>query len=109
MSMTVGQGFLLASSSTSERENHHVHDHSVQFYDGEAYLLDELSPFIGGALQNGDAAIVIATPAHREALAERLAQSGINLALAETRGLYVALDAIDTLGQFMVDGQPDPE
>src|SRR4051812_7758807 len=103
MSMTLGQGFLLASSNISERESHHVHDHSVQFYDGEAYLLDELSPFIGDALQNGDAAIVIATLAHREALAERLTQSGIDLSLVESRGLYVALDATDTLDQFMVD------
>ena len=42
--------------------------HSVQFYVDDAFLLDGLSRFIGTALGAGDAAIVLATQAHREAL-----------------------------------------
>ena len=45
--------------------------HSVQFYDDDAYLLDELGRFIGSALDAGDAGIVIATQAHRDGLTLR--------------------------------------
>ena len=44
----------------------------MQFYSEDEVLLDEVSRFIGTALGAGDAAIVIATPPHREGLAQRL-------------------------------------
>lgn len=81
--------------------------HKVQFYDDDAFLLDELSQFIGSALLSGDVAIVVATPEHREGLAERLQARGLDIARALGQGRYVALDAAETLLKFMRDGQPD--
>src|SRR4051794_26764845 len=85
-----------------------AHPHSVQFYEDDTFLLDELSRFIGAALGAGDAALVIATQAHREELARRLAARGLNLARPIAQGRYVALDAAETLATFMRDGRPDP-
>src|SRR5277367_5760202 len=81
--------------------------HTVQFYGEDAFLLDELSRFIGTALGAGDAAVVIATKAHREGLAQRLKARGLDAARAAEQGRYVAMDAAETLGKFMRDGWPD--
>ncbi len=84
-----------------------AHGHTVQFYSDATFLLAALSRFMGAAMGAGDAAIVIATPAHREELAQRLAARGLEVARAVEQGRYVALDAAETLAQFMVDGWPD--
>jgi hypothetical protein len=81
--------------------------HSVQFYASDDALLGGLRGFLGGALLNGDADIVIATPEHRRALAESLQASGMNLRWAAEDSRYVELDARETLSRFMVDGAPD--
>src|SRR2546425_5008851 len=81
--------------------------HSVQFYADDGFLIDRLASFIGAALGDGNAAIVIATGAHREGLAERLAARGLDLSRAAAEGRYAALDAAETLATFMVDGRPN--
>ena len=83
-----------------------MHDHQVQFYEEDAFLIDELSDFIGAGLEGGQAGIVIATQAHRADLAERLSARG---ASAHVSDRYVALDAAETLSTFMVDGWPDEQ
>jgi signal transduction histidine kinase len=82
--------------------------HSVQFYTDDGFLLEGVTRYVGSALGAGDAAVVIATPAHRDGLAQRLRTLGFDLELATTQGRYVPLDADETLDQFMVDGAPDP-
>src|SRR5690349_22888654 len=84
------------------------HPHSVQFYEDDSFLLDELSRFIGAALGAGDAALVIATQAHCEELARLLTARGLNLARPIAQGRYVVLDAAETLAKFMRHGRPDP-
>ena len=81
--------------------------HSVQFYADDSFLLDDLSRFIGTALGAGDAAIVLATPAHREALEQRLQARGLSTAKSIRQGRYIVLDAAGTLQKFMVEGFPD--
>lgn len=85
------------------------HAHSVQFYTDDTLLLDELGRFVGSALGAGDAAIVIATPAHRDGLAQRLKARGLNLALAAKQGHYTELDAAQVLDKFMLEGMPDAD
>lgn len=88
----------------------HDHDHGghvVHFYSEDAFLLDGLSRFIGTALGAGDAAIVIATEAHRDGLAQRLKARGFDPALAVQQKRFVVLDAAETLAKFMVDDWPD--
>ena len=86
-----------------------VHGHTVHFYEDDSVLLQHLSRSMGAALGGGDAAVVIATKAHRSALTKRLEERGIDTGLASRQGRYVMLDAAETLSHFMVDGAPDAE
>src|SRR6185436_5837333 len=81
--------------------------HFVQFYEADDSLLNSLSAYIGKALGGCEAGIVVATKTHREGLEARLKQDGLDLGAAIDCGLYVALDADETLSTFMVDGMPD--
>jgi signal transduction histidine kinase/CheY-like chemotaxis protein len=83
-------------------------EHFVQFYETDVFLLNSLGGFVSAGLKAGDACIVIATKAHREALEERLTAQGLDVAAAVASGQYLALDAAETLSQFMVNGQPEP-
>src|SRR5277367_962902 len=83
--------------------------HTAQFYGEDSSLLDELCRFFGGALAAGDVGVVIATKAHREGLAERLQSRSFDLSAAVEQGRYVALDAAETLAQFMRNGWPDAD
>jgi signal transduction histidine kinase len=81
--------------------------HTVQFYGEDISLVEDLSCFIGAALGAGDAAVVIATKAHRDGLAQRLQSLGFDTAKAFEQARYVPLDAAETLAKFMLDGTPD--
>jgi PAS domain S-box-containing protein len=85
----------------------HPHAHSVQFYEDNAFPLEDLTRYIGSALQTGDAGIVVATPPHREELAHRLEDLGIDVALAAKQGRYTSLDATTILSRIMRGGSPD--
>jgi len=84
------------------------HDgHFVQLYTDDGFLIDVLSRFIGGAIAVGDGAVVIATKAHQDGLAQRLKARGVDTAKAISQGRYVLLDANETLPRFMVNGSVD--
>jgi PAS domain S-box-containing protein len=83
--------------------------HVVQFYGEDEFLLDDLSRFMGKALVAGDSAIVIATKAHRESLTQKLRDQSLDTARAIHGGRYVALDAAETLSNFLVGTEVDPE
>ena len=86
----------------------HDHDgHVVQLYTDDAFLIDVLSRFIGGALAVGDASLVIATKPHRRELERRLSAYGVDTAKATMQGRYLALDATETLPKLMVNGSVD--
>jgi PAS domain S-box-containing protein len=82
--------------------------HTVQFYAEDAALMDGLSGHIGEALEEGNAALVLATPEHREALTNRLRERGLDIAQVMAEGRYVLLDAAETLSKFVLEGWPDP-
>jgi signal transduction histidine kinase/ActR/RegA family two-component response regulator len=79
----------------------------VQFYEDDAFLIDTMARFIGAGLGSGDAAVIIATESHRDALDARLSRHGLDLAAARRAGRYVTLDAARTLATFMRDDWPD--
>lgn len=87
----------------------HASEHVVQFYETDAFLLQVLSDFISAGLAAGDACLVVATPAHRAGLDDRLLTAGLDLAAARASGQYVVLDAADTLATFMDAGVPVPD
>jgi len=87
----------------------HSHLHTVQFYEDDQVFVEGLSQYIGSALGAGGACVVIATAAHRERVAERLTAWGIDLRIAARSNRYIALDAEETLAQFMVGGWPNEQ
>jgi signal transduction histidine kinase len=82
--------------------------HLVQYYEKEGFLYDRVTDFMFDGLRGSDAALLIATRAHRDGVESRLSRRGVDLAQLATGGRYHALDAQETLSRFMVDGTPDP-
>lgn len=82
-------------------------EHFVQFYEQDAFLVDSVAGFIGAGLRQGEAAIVIATPQHRQALDLRLKEEDLDTSQLRDRAQFISLDAAETLACFMIDGQPD--
>ncbi len=83
------------------------HPHFVEFYETEAFLVDSVRDFLASGLVTGDAAIVVATDAHRDSFGRALMEAGIELHEAQRRDRFIALDASETLAKFMVNGIPD--
>lgn len=83
-------------------------DHFVELYDDDLSLVQSVRTFISIGINDGDAAVVIATPAHRDAIEKELART-VDLASASQQGLFSSFDAADTLALFMEDGEPNPE
>ena len=81
--------------------------HSVQFYRNDEFLVDKLGRLLGSALGSGDAAIIIATKAHREQVGKLMKARGLDIGVAARQGRYVCLDAAETLAKIMVGGWPD--
>ena len=67
--------------------------HGVQLYSDDAHLLDVLGRFIGDALTNGNAAIVIATESHLRQVEKRLSALGMAPSKAAKQGRYIPLEA----------------
>jgi PAS domain S-box-containing protein len=84
-------------------------EHIVQFYESDAYLIQCVSEFVGAALNQNDASLVVATSDHRIALQRKLVAQGVDVAAAIESGRYVVVDAADTLAKFMTDGVPDSQ
>jgi signal transduction histidine kinase len=82
-------------------------EHTVQFYESDAYLLEALRGFFAPGLRDGEAAVVVATEPHREGLAALLDADGIDVVGLTAAGRYVALDATAVLNLFMRGGMPD--
>jgi DNA-binding NarL/FixJ family response regulator len=83
------------------------HRHEIQFYCDDSTFLKGSTRFIADALLTADAAIVVATKSHREALVQRLKAEGFDMDGAIDQRTYISLDAADTLSTIMVNGMPD--
>jgi len=82
--------------------------HAVLFYYDVAELAGQVSDYALAAIRERGMAIVIATPAHRHMIADRLVQAGLDLAAARANGSYLPLDARETMRRFMADDWPSP-
>lgn len=81
--------------------------HAVQFYEDDHSLCRIVGEFIGSGLEQGEPAVVIATPAHHAAIAECLRARGLDVDALKRLGDYVTVDAREALGMFMVHALPD--
>jgi anti-sigma regulatory factor (Ser/Thr protein kinase) len=86
-----------------------THTHAVSFYDEDTELTDGIGRFVADGLADGESVVVIATPQHRQAIDELLAEQGIDPARVRADGCYAALDASQTLDVFMADDGPDAD
>jgi signal transduction histidine kinase len=102
-------GFAQTPVNKGSWSHHGNHQHGVQFYAQDKFLLDELSEYIGNALRGGDAAIVVATEQHRNALLQWLTAQGLDVARLLERGQFVAADARTVLDSFMLEGSPNED
>ena len=84
-------------------------EHFVQIYESEEVFMDILASFVSEALKEDHVAVVIATPAHRQELNERLLESGHDLAALLLEDQFICLDAEEMLRKFMVNGWADDE
>ena len=82
-------------------------DHGVQMYESDDAFVDALAHYVADGLVAGEGVVVIATGEHRATLEHRLESRGLNLEAARRRDQYVAVDAEQTLTQFMVNEWPD--
>lgn len=82
-------------------------DHILQIYDNDQSFLDMLQAFVTNGISNGDSVIVIATCDHLKLLNDRLRETGLDLFALALRDQYMALEAQETLDQFMIRGWPD--
>ena len=82
-------------------------DHFVELYEDEAALARSVRTFMSIGHNDGEAAVVIATPSHRDAIETELA-AAVDLVAARAEGLYTALDAAETVSLFMDGDEVDP-
>lgn len=83
------------------------HFHAVRFYEDSDSLCRLVGEFIGTGLEQGEPAVVIATPAHTAAIDECLHARGLDVDALKCLGDYVTVDARETLAMFMIDGLPN--
>jgi hypothetical protein len=76
------------------------------FYRDDDELAESVSDHVLSATFSGGSAIVIATPAHRQLIEDRLERAGADIAAARAAGFYVTLDAAETLRKFLVGDWP---
>jgi hypothetical protein len=84
-------------------------DHVVQFYEHDAELIASVAKFLADGLLAGEAAIVVATPAHLAALEVAMTATGVDVAAARSIGSLVTADAELTLSRVMPAGRSDVE
>jgi MEDS: MEthanogen/methylotroph, DcmR Sensory domain len=82
-------------------DNPGSHDHFVQLYQELGPLAEAVARYVDTGLRRGEAAVVIATPAHRAAFLEK-----IDAGQAVRQGQLRLLDAEETLATFMANGMP---
>jgi len=81
--------------------------HFVHWYVSDLSLTRTIARYFLPALSDGKAAIAIATKEHLEGTERMLEGFGLDPLQLQKRGLYIPLDARETLDRFMVQGRPD--
>jgi hypothetical protein len=83
------------------------HFHAVRFYEDSDSLCRIVGEFIGSGLEQGEPALVIATPAHTEAIDKCLRARGLDVDALKRLGDYTTVDAREALATFMDDALPN--
>jgi signal transduction histidine kinase len=104
---------LLYASQPEEREDlptsQTMHNHTVQFYENDAFLVEAVSDFAEEGLGMGEPLLLVATELHSQNILGQLRSGGVDVDSACTAGQIVVLDARRTLSSLMINGMPDRE
>jgi anti-sigma regulatory factor (Ser/Thr protein kinase) len=85
-----------------------AHGHVVGVYRRDDELIAALAPFLAESLERGGAALVVATPARREALEAALEARGLSVASLTASGRFESVNASAMLRAFVREGRIDP-
>jgi DNA-binding NarL/FixJ family response regulator len=82
--------------------------HAVEFYAGDAALVDGFARFVETAVNRGSAVTFIATESHQAAVLQRLKADAVDVEALAKQGRYTSVDVIEALRAVMgSDGLPD--
>jgi len=84
-----------------------LHRHVVQFYDRDEELAENAGNYLAGAIAEGGAAIVVATPGHCAGFEAQLAAGGVDVGAARRDGSLVCLDATRVAPRLTHGGRVD--
>jgi hypothetical protein len=84
-------------------------EHIVQFYDQQEDLARAVGDYLTAAVAAREIAIVIASEQHRLLFEAEMARAGVDTAQARRDGSVIWLDAAETLGRFVHEGQVDSD
>ena len=76
-------------------------EHHVQLFDSSRSMADTVSAFLMAGFTRGEPLLIVATPEHRELLARKLNEAGVNVHEATAANRLVMLDAVECLEKFM--------
>lgn len=85
-----------------------VGTHVVQLYDEDDFLIRAVTRVAADGLASGDAVVLVATEAHREAILEALRALDIDADAARDAERLIDVDAETMLAAFMDGDDPDP-
>ena len=95
------------SSWTELLERPEPKQHVVQLYGRDDQLLTRhVGQYLAEGLRRGEGVLLIATPAHTQAIVRSLGEEDARLAASAADGRFLALEAAPTLSRIMVDGEP---
>ena len=81
--------------------------HVLRYCQDDDALTIAAAGFLADGIASGEPAVVFATPMRREAMCDRLAERGLDVAYLERESRLTLLDARATLATFMVGDLPD--
>jgi len=88
-----------AQSASSQSKGDHFH--AVRFYENDDSLCRIVAEFLREGLADKQPAIVLAIPAHRDAIVECLKDRGLDVVRVQSDGDLMLLDADETLSAFI--------
>ena len=97
------------TTTTTEDGTEHGHEHLVEFYESDEFLVRSVTDYLLAALREDDAAIAIATPEHLGRFATVIEAAGIDVDGAIREHRYQPIDARELLAHLTVDGSPERE
>lgn len=118
MRLAVSDIFKLIASNTVTGSGNRSHDllsllrpetrgHVVQFYEHDAFLIENVAHLVEKTLSTGGSSVLVATSSHVGSIEERLARRSFDLNGLRAAGRYVALDAKETLSRLMLNDWPN--